>query len=331
MNLGKDVMKIPPVLFIIFNRPDTTNRVFELIKEVKPKQLFIAGDGPRGNSETDLLSVQLTRQIVNRVNWDCELHTLFQESNLGCKKGVVAAIDWFFNSVDSGIILEHDCLPHISFFPFCAELLEKYKNNNEVMMIGGNNYQVGRKRGKGSYYFSVFGHIWGWATWKRAWKHNDAELATWPEVRNSDWIRKFMISREGSKQYKKWLDAVFSGELATWDYGWSYSRWRQNGLSIVPNCNLVTNIGIDEKATHTKKRRAITSLIAEEILFPLVHPAEIKRNKIADRFTVDHLYLGYPLPNEVGVLKYLYARSRKNIPKSLMRLLDPYLKIRKTY
>lgn len=322
-------MEVPPVLFIIFNRPDTTGRVFECIQEVKPKQLFIAGDGPRENFASDLLNVQLTRQIVNRVNWDCELHTLFQATNLGCKKGPVAAIDWFFHNVDSGIILEDDCLPHASFFPFCEELLEKYKDNEEVMMIGGNNYQVGRKRGNCSYYFSVFGHIWGWATWKRAWKHNDPDLETWPEVRNSDWISEFMLSKEGAKQYTKWLDAVLSGDLAAWDYVWSYSRWRQNGLSIVPNNNLVTNIGIDEKATHTRKKRTITSLKAEEMRFPLVHPASIRRNKIADRFTVDHLYLGYPLPEEIGFLKYYYARFRKNIPERLRRLMDPYLKLRK--
>lgn len=316
----------PPVLLIVFNRPDLASQVLKRIREIRPRELYIAGDAPRTEIATDSKLCELTRNVITEVDWKCNLHTLFQEKNLGCKKGPEAAINWFFTQVDEGIILEEDCLPDISFFRYCAELLEYYRNEERIMMIGGNNYQFGRKRTRYSYYYSVFGHIWGWATWRRAWIHNDADLRTWPEVRGTQWIKRIMLSSAGAKQYTHNLESVFTGDLETWDYVWSYSRWRKNGLSIVPKCNLVTNIGIDSRAIHTKRKNRITTLVAEEMPFPLKHPPRIVRNIKADRFTINHLYLRYPLPEDVGWCKYVYMRIRNKLPSSIKSKVDRYLK-----
>lgn len=316
----------PPILLIIFNRPDLSTQVLNRIREVHPRQLFIAGDAPRREFPTDINLCKLSRNLVSQVDWECNILTLFQKTNLGCKKGPEAAINWFFENVDEGIILEEDCLPDITFFNYCAELLEYYRYKEEVMMIGGNNYQFGRKRTPYSYYFSVFGHIWGWATWRRAWIHDDARLITWPEVRGTNWIKQFMLTEEGAKKYTQNLDSVFNGELETWDYVWSYSRWRQNGLSIVPEHNLVTNIGIDNRGIHTKKKNRITTLVSEAMPFPIKHPPFIVRNVKANKFTVNHLYLRYPLPEDVGWHKYTYMRIRNKLPLWMRRRIDPLLK-----
>ena len=322
-SLMSEHSKTPPVLFLIFNRPDLTQRVFERIRQARPRQLFIAADGPRvGNLNDEQLCAE-TRSIVEQVDWPCEIHTLFRDENLGCKRAVSSAIDWFFEQVEAGIILEDDCVALPSFFRFCHELLIHYQSEERVMMIGGSNAQLGKKRNSDSYYFSVFGSVWGWATWRRAWQHNDSDIKTWPEVRETDWVKKFMLTREGTAKITRKFDAIYNDELSSWGYGWLYSIWRQNGVCVVPNCNLVTNIGFDERGTHTKQKSTFANLKAHEITFPLQHPSKIVRNRQADLFIVNHLYLGYPLPADVGWLKYLYARIQKKVPWRVRRRLDP--------
>jgi hypothetical protein len=169
-----------PVLFLIFNRPNTTEQVFEAIAKAKPRCLFVAADGPRTDKEGEAEKCQAVRDIIKRVDWDCEVKTLFREQNLGCKEAVSSAITWFFEQVEEGIILEDDCLPSDSFFSFCAELLEKYRDDKRIMMISGDNFQDGIQRGDASYYFSSVPWIWGWATWRRAWRLYDREMQTFP-------------------------------------------------------------------------------------------------------------------------------------------------------
>ena len=157
-----------PVLFCIFNRPELTARVFESIRARQPHQLFIASDGPRDSNSDDVTKVEAARQIVSRVDWECDVSTRFLSENLGCKHAMSSAISWAFEKTEDLIILEDDCLPHASFFGYCDSLLDRYRNEDSVMMISGNNFQPSR-RSDASYYFSRWTHIWGWATWKRAW------------------------------------------------------------------------------------------------------------------------------------------------------------------
>ncbi|MDD4829857.1 MAG: nucleotide-diphospho-sugar transferase, partial [Bacteroidales bacterium] len=270
-----------PILFIIFNRLDTTEQVFEQIRKQKPKYLYIAADGPRKDREDDNENCKKTRAIIDRINWDCELKTLFREENLGCGKAVSGAITWFFENVEMGIILEDDCLPHEDFFPYCEELLIKYKYNKEVKMISGDNFQNGIKRGDASYYFSAYTHIWGWATWKRTWQEYDFSLNN--------------ISKKGFKKILKqyfslwnerqvWLDKFVlmkKSVIDTWDYQLSFNIWKNQGINIMPNVNLVSNIGFGELSTHTNDNNNVLANIPSKPIWPINHPDLISINKEA--------------------------------------------------
>lgn len=236
-----------PVLFIVFNRPDTTQEVFNVIRKVKPKKLFISADGARNSSELTLCDK--TREIIKQVDWDCEVMTLFQETNLGCKLGVSTAINWFFNNVDEGIILEDDCLPSKSFFTFCEYMLNKYRYDDEVMHIGGVNFLPEMKE---SYYFSRYNCIWGWATWKRAWEKYDVNMQNFPKFKEEKLINRIFSNKIIKLYWMSLFSQAFKNKIDTWDYQWTFAVWNNNGISILPGVNLISNIGFDERATHTK-------------------------------------------------------------------------------
>lgn len=252
-----------PVLLIAFNRPETTARVFDIIRKVRPRELFFALDGSRDNRPDDKERIAQTQALIKQIDWPSEVQTLFQEKNLGSGLGPVTAINWFFETVSEGIILEDDCIPDPSFFYFCQELLDYYRDSEKVMHISGDNFQNGKKRGDASYYFSKYTHNWGWATWRRAWKHNDFEMLP-PEARRHIWD-------------KQWLKSVE----------------RQGGLAILPNVNLVTNIGSGEGATHTSQEaNPYLHLLSQSMTFPLVHPKTIHRDVWADLYTYRTLFEG---------------------------------------
>lgn len=274
-----------PVLFLIFNRPDTTRQVFDEIRKAQPDRLFVAADGPRKDRPADYDLCTRTREIIQQVDWECNVSTLFREENLGCKRAISSAIDWFFTQVEEGIILEDDCVPDQSFFPYCQELLERYRNDERVMMISGDNFQSVHDRTEGSYYFSRYVHIWGWATWKRAWKYYDVEMKVWPEIREKGYLSDILSETRAVKYWRSIFDAVYQGEVNTWDYQWVFSCWIQGGLSIMPSRNLVSNIGFDENSTHTKGETVFSRLPVKSIQFPLVHPNYVIRDSIADRQT----------------------------------------------
>ena len=238
-----------PILFIIFNRPHTAKKVFEKIQGIKPKQLFIAADGPRKNKPADVELCKQTRKILNDINWDCELKTFFREENVGCKKGPADAISWFFEHVEEGIILEDDCLPSDSFFPFCEELLEKYRYDTRIMHIGGTSLLPDYEN-PDSYYFSRLAHVWGWATWKRAWQLMDLNLTDFDELK----IKNILKDKVRNKYHRQdWINHFKNAKDGNdiWDFIWQYTLFMQNGLSIVSSKNLILNIGFGEQATHT--------------------------------------------------------------------------------
>ena len=274
-----------PILFIIFNRFETTKQVFDEIRKVKPKFLFIAGDGPRPDKEGDDKNCAEARGIVKLVDWDCEVKTLFQQNNLGCGVGPVTAINWFFEQVEEGIVLEDDCLPAPDFFVFCQAMLKKYRHDEQIFHVSGNNFQLGRKRGDASYYFSKYTGTWGWATWRRAWKayrFNIENLASFLEQKKLDQV----IQSKGERAY--WTRIFGLIELGKrqdiWDYQWTFTVWDQGGLTIFPNVNLVKNIGFQENATHTFDPESLLANIALGKIDEIIHPSEIVRNKTADNF-----------------------------------------------
>lgn len=279
-----------PVLFLVFNRIETTVLVFDKIKKIKPKYLFVASDGPRVGvvGEKDVVE-KVRKFILDSVDWECEVKTLFNDNNLGCKIAVSSAINWFFNEVEEGIILEDDCLPNLSFFLYCEELLKKYRFDNRVMHISGNNFQNGVKRGDGSYYFSVFNHIWGWATWRRAWKFYDLSMSKYPEFEKNNLIKKNFNNIGERIYWKRIFKEMYENKINTWDYAWFFSCLINSGVTCAPNVNLVSNIGINNNPTHFSLRKDL-SLSSQALQFPLVHPSDFNVNAIADEYTDRHFY-----------------------------------------
>ncbi len=272
---------ITPVLFMIFYRPDTTQQVFNEIRKAKPAKLFIAADGPREKMPGETKKCREARDIIKQVDWNCEVKTLFRDKNLGCKIAASSAIDWFFNNVEEGIILEDDCLPSQSFFWFCEELLEKYKDNMRVWQIGGCNFQDGIKRGEASYYFSEINHIWGWASWANRWKFYDVELNNIPDdsfIKNYWTVKVF-------KYWSKIFWKMKNKEINSWDYQWTFTMWHNKGLAILPNVNLISNIGFGQESTHTKNANAKAANIPLNEIFDIIHPQTIERFREADDYT----------------------------------------------
>lgn len=269
-----------PILFLIYNRPDLARAVFERIRQWQPQYLFIAADGPRAERPRDIELTRASRALADEVDWDCEVQVRFNDRNLGCLDAVSGAITWFFEHVDAGIILEDDCLPDPSFFPFCAKLLERYRDHLEVMHIGATT-PIGLPEFGSSYYFSRYNRIWGWATWKRAWSHFDRNLSEWPSIKASGGHRKYFDIDEERELWERNWDSV-RATMDTWDFQWFFCRL-MNGLGIVPHVNLVSNLGFRSDATHTVNPGSdLAKLPTQSIAFPLKHPVTIERDSQLD-------------------------------------------------
>jgi len=279
-----------PVAFIIFNRPDTTARVFAEIAKAKPPQLLVVADGPRLNRQGEEERCASTRAIINQVDWPCEVLTNYSSVNLGCKNRVASGIDWIFEQVPEAIILEDDCLPHSSFFRFCEELLEKYRHDERIGMISGDNFQFGQYRGDGSYYFSRYHHIWGWASWRRAWSHYDREASAWPLIRDGRALDSLLQNASERRYWSHIFDAVNKGLIDTWDYQWTLSSWAQGMCSVMPNVNLISNIGFGADATHTLGASVYADLPVQPMTFPLKHPTLFLPDTEADAYTSRNMF-----------------------------------------
>lgn len=279
-----------PVAFIIFNRPDVTQKVFTEISRVKPHKLLVIADGPRPNRPDDKERCAATRAIVEKVDWDCDVLKNYSEVNMGCKGRLVSGLNWVFNTVEEAIVLEDDCLPHPTFFLFCQQLLEWFRDDSRVLTISGNNFQFGRNRTKYSYYFSRYFHAWGWASWRRAWKHYDASMKLWPEICDGQWLTDILGNVRAANYWRYIFELTYAGRINTWDYQVTFSSWLQNGLHILPNLNLVSNIGFDLNATHTKAINKFSYMPVAAVKFPLQHPPYMIRDAVADEYTQSNNY-----------------------------------------
>lgn len=272
-----------PVLFIVFNRPDTTRKVFDRIREVKPSRLYIAADGPRAGRESDVAGCAAVRRIVQEVDWECEVKTLFSDENKGCKIAVSDAITWFFDNEPEGIILEDDCFPAYSFFFFCDQMLQRYRNDPRMFSITGTNKQKGGVWGDADYYFSRYVNIWGWASWARAWKDYDRTLARFPESDLPQVIARVYDDRFYIEDTIQIFRKVKAGEIDTWDYQFNFLGFFTEGLTISPNVNLISNIGFGEGATHTFDTvNPFSAMPVVELKAPLRHPASVTPIMAAD-------------------------------------------------
>ena len=284
-----------PVALLIFNRPDLTERVFAEISRVKPSKLLVVADGSRADMPGELEKCERARKIIEGVDWDCEVLKNYSAVNMGCRARVSSGLDWVFENVEEAIILEDDCLPHPTFFRFCEEMLRKYRHDERIMSISGANFQFGRKRTKHSYYFSHYCIIWGWATWRRAWKKYDVTMSLWPEIKAGNWLHDIFQDKGVRKYWMDAFDGVYKGNIDTWDYQFEFACIVNNGLSIIPNRNLVSNIGFGADATRTRELCKVSSIPVEEIDFPLNDPPFVIRDKNADNFTERDQYVIHPL------------------------------------
>lgn len=270
-----------PVLFLVFNRPEQTLKVFRQIRLQQPEQLFIAADGPRQDRPGEAALCEATRTaVLNGIDWPCEVTTLFREHNLGCGKAVSSAIDWFFSQVEEGIILEDDCVPDPTFFSFCTAMLTRHRTNETIMHINGGNYQAGISRGNASYYYSRYAHIWGWATWRRAWQYYDFTLQRYRHV-----------SREGLNTFlQSELQSIYNAWTNTWDIQWFMTVWFNKGWVVTPNVSLVKNIGYGKEATHTRAAPGWFKKIRYGAITEISHPGNSNIDEEADRYTLNTLY-----------------------------------------
>lgn len=260
-----------PVLFLIFNRPDVTARVFAAIRNARPQRLYLAADGARPNRTGETEAVQRTRAMVlEHIDWDCQVQTLLRSENLGCKHAVSSAISWFFKQESEGIVLEDDTLPSSSFFQFQQEMLARYRDDTRIMRVAGFNPVPGQHAAGGAdYFFSHYAFVWGWGSWRRAWATYDAQMTDWPDFLAEGKHTSYPFFPDRTRLFS----VTHAGKLDTWDYQWEYAMAKNSGLQVVPRRSLVQNIGFGSGATHTRasnpKREGVQ---AEELDFPLCVP-----------------------------------------------------------
>jgi len=261
---------------MMFNRPDKTRQMISALRRAKPPRLFLAADGPRRENPEDLRRCADARGVLEEIDWECDVRMLFQDDNLGCKRGPETAITWFFSHVPGGIVLEDDCLPNPAFFPFCAELLERFEEDERVMMIGGYNPLGSWQHTTSSYLFSRTSPTWGWATWRRAWQCYDPDMAAWVSHEARSAVKMRMSSAE-YRITRRWFDQVRAGTLDAWDFAWAFAMLKAGGLSIVPVRNMIANIGFGADATHTKNPWSAAARVrTAEVAFPLIHPEVVE-------------------------------------------------------
>lgn len=302
-----------PVVFLIFNRPDTTARVFAEIARARPRRLFVVADGPRPHVPSDAERCAAARAVVEQVDWECQASTHYAETNLGCGRRVSSGIAWAFAQVEEAIILEDDCLPHPDFFPFCQQLLARYRDDERVMMVAGSNMLVRHDVGE-SYLFSRYYNIWGWATWRRAWQHYDYAMAGWERLRNTRAVEYCYPVRYVAQYVRKNFDLLRRGEIDTWDIQWFYACMAQNSLAVLPRENLISNIG--SAGTHTDRIHDPSLPLGELDTTALVHPREVLANAAYDeRFF--RQFIRESLPNRAQryriAANHRYWRLRKRL------------------
>ncbi|MCL1939702.1 MAG: hypothetical protein FWG04_03465 [Desulfovibrionaceae bacterium] len=272
-----------PVLFMIFKRPETTARVFQAIREARPPRLYIAADGPRPDRPGEDGQCELARKAATAVDWDCDVKTLFRKKNLGCAVACSSAITWFFQQEREGIILEDDVLPHPDFFSFCDHMLDYYRDDPRIFQVSASNFQMGIKRGKGSYYFSWFNHIWGWATWARAWRHYDHSMQGLTRFIKEDLPHIFPYP-PAARYFSDAFIHAKANNIPTWAFRWFFATLKQKGLTILPNHNLARNIGFDADGT-TCTSASLWDHVETGPMQEIIHPDRVEPDAEADRLT----------------------------------------------
>jgi hypothetical protein len=260
------------VAIMAFNRPQTLARVFAVVRAARPARLLLVCDGPRPDRAGEALRCAEVRRILEGVDWPCEVERNYSEVNMGCRARIASGLDWVFARAEEAIILEDDTLPNASFFPYCDELLARYRDDERVQMICGYNL-LGRGEASGaSYWFSAHPRVWGWASWRRAWRGYDETMAEWPAFKaTSGWTSR---TRDERAHWGPFLEGVKNGTVDTWDAQLTLLAWRTGRLSVIPSSNLVNNIGFGPDSTNTRSPDNPSPAV-HALSFPMTHPAEV--------------------------------------------------------
>jgi len=276
------------VALLVFNRPELTRRLLSVVRSVRPAKLYVVADGPRADRPGDASACAAVRELIRtHVDWPCELHQDYADSNLGCGRRVSSGIAWVLAQENEAIFLEDDCLPHPTFFSFCKELLRRYRDDERVAQICGSRIVAERPGPSASYSFSRYGPVWGWATWRRAWSGYDFELRDWPMRRDSGWLYHASVTRREADMRLRLYDDLHAGRIDTWDYQWGYAKLVRGQLSVIPAVNLVDNVGFGPEATHRQLDTAAGA--ARAMSWPLVEPAGVEIDLDYDRAFSRHI------------------------------------------
>lgn len=282
-----------PVALFLYRRPDTSARVLDAVRAVRPERLLVVANAPRPEVEGEEELCERTRALVETVDWDCEIATDFADEHLPQTDRIESGLDWVFGQCEEAIILEDDCVPDLTFFRFCDELLDRYRGDERVMSISGDNFQFELPASEDSYFFSRYPLNWGWATWRRVWDRYDPEMSAWRELRDGAWLERF-FDAQGDIAYWSHIFELTHRDRDAWDRAFLFACWMEDGLHAIPNDNLVSNIGFREDATHTTPIQGslLANLPTQPMSFPLSHPLEVRRNEAADGYTDRLLYGG---------------------------------------
>ena len=288
-----------PVVICVYNRPELTRILYSILEIVRPRSLFIVADAPISSDMGDVLACKEVRDVFSVITWQCDVNRNYSDEHQGCAARVISGLNWVFDQVEEAIILEDDCIPDASFFPFCAEMLTKYREDERIFMISGTCFVSDLFVGKNSYYFSRLTHAWGWATWRSAWKRFDAKMSLWPYTRSSFALSEMLDDVSIANYFTGVFDEVFhdATRLDVWDYQWFFSGLIARAFSVVPRVNLVTNIGFGPKATHTRNVDFAQSLARKSLTFPLMHPEAIIADAYLDGWDFKRAYLWEALPD----------------------------------
>jgi hypothetical protein len=275
-----------PILFIVFNRADTASRVLDQLRIIKPTRIYFAADAPRVEKGVEEINAcQSARNLINTVDWPCEVKIFYPETNVGARQFIGNAITWMFEYEEKGIILEHDCLPHVDFFAYCKATLDWYQNTEQVMHISGTQFKdIGKSVPE--IYFSHYNHIWGWATWKRAWQHYDLEMSGFSNFDVHKKIEQIFPSTTEQKYWSKKLRKAQNGQIGSWDYQWTFAIWNNKGVAVIPGSNLVSNIGFGAGAIHTKDESHFLANrpVYEFPIQQINKPGQITINRISEKY-----------------------------------------------
>lgn len=309
-----------PVLLLAWRRPNSLRQVIDAIRPVAPSCLFVACDGANSERPGEAEKVMATRRVIEQeIDWPCQIERLYSDVNQGCRLGVSRAITWFFENVEEGIILEDDCVPHPDFFCFCTKLLERYRHDTRVWCISGSNFQNGKWRGDGSYYFSRYNHCWGWASWRKCWQHYDSELSQFPQISELGLLKTiFDDPKELAYWSRIWQRLLETSKPDSWAYRWTFTCCINGGLTALPNRNLVDNVGFGVDATHTFGNEKNTNI--GEGIDPSQHPSFILRDHNADCYTFDEVFGGkwHRLPLSAVYIPWRLAIKAVRIVRALL-------------